>query len=381
MVGGVGVEEGVAVAGEERLVDVHARAVLAEDRLGHEGRVDAVLERHLLDDEAIGHGVVGHGHGVGVAQVDLVLGRGDLVVAVLDADAHLLEHEGRLAAQVARHVLRRQVEVPALVHNLGPVGGAEVKVLELRADEEAVALLGGLGERALECPARVGLLRLARRLEHVAEHPGDPPVAIVVPREDDERRGIGHGDHIALLDPRHPLHRRAVEPDPLVERPLELVDRDRHRLQEPQDVGEPQPHEPHALARGCLEHLLLRHGFRHGPVLLLSKCFPGICGTALRPRRSLPRTHRAAISPACQAQAPWGLCPQTPGIRRFTATGMPVYNAPAATEDRATLGSDPSAVAVPYGMGGAFRGAACYPPVHRQRDRLPGPVPSLCDPS
>jgi len=58
-----------------------------------------------------------------------------------------------------------------------------------------------------------------------------------------------------------------------------------------------------------------------------------------------------------------------------------VYNAPAATEDRATLGSDPSAVAVPYGMGGALRGAACYLPDHGRMERLPGPVQGLSDPS
>src|SRR5205807_3482090 len=39
----VAVEEGVAAVGEERLMRMHARAVLAEDRLRHEGRVVAGL--------------------------------------------------------------------------------------------------------------------------------------------------------------------------------------------------------------------------------------------------------------------------------------------------------------------------------------------------
>ena len=38
----VRVEELVAAVLEERLVGVHARAVLAEERLRHEGRVEAV---------------------------------------------------------------------------------------------------------------------------------------------------------------------------------------------------------------------------------------------------------------------------------------------------------------------------------------------------
>ncbi len=88
-------------------------------RLGHEGGVDAGGHRHLFDDQAAGQDAVGHGQRVRVAQVDLVLGRRDLVVAGLDADAHLLEREHGLAAQVAGAVERRQVEVAALVQGRG----------------------------------------------------------------------------------------------------------------------------------------------------------------------------------------------------------------------------------------------------------------------
>ena len=56
----VGVEERVAAVREERHVRVHARPVLAEDRLRHEGRVDAVLRGDLLDDQPVGDRVVGH---------------------------------------------------------------------------------------------------------------------------------------------------------------------------------------------------------------------------------------------------------------------------------------------------------------------------------
>ena len=114
-------------------MDVHAAAVLAEERLGHEGGVAAVLVRDLLHDRAVGHDVVGHLQAVGEAHVDLVLGRPDLVVRVLDLDAHLLERHDRVAAEVARLVERGQVEVPALVEHLRAVGAAEVEVLELRA--------------------------------------------------------------------------------------------------------------------------------------------------------------------------------------------------------------------------------------------------------
>ena len=51
--------------------------------------------------------------------------------------------------------------------------------------------------------------------------------------------------------------------------------------------------------------------------------------------------------------------PEPQGIYRFMANGMTAYNGVAATEDRATVGTDPSAVAGPYGTGGIPRGAAC----------------------
>ena len=55
--------------------------------------------RDLLHDEPERHHVVGHRERVGVAQVDLVLARAELVEAVLDRDAHRLEREDRLLAQ------------------------------------------------------------------------------------------------------------------------------------------------------------------------------------------------------------------------------------------------------------------------------------------
>ena len=66
-----------------------------------------------------------------VAHVDLVLGRADLVVGVLDVDAELLERQHRLAAHVGAGVERREVEVAALVEHLGAVVVAEEEVLEL----------------------------------------------------------------------------------------------------------------------------------------------------------------------------------------------------------------------------------------------------------
>ena len=105
------VVEGVVVAVEERHVGVHPRALHAGQRLGHEGRHDLMAGRDLLDDHAHGHDRVGHGQGVGVAQVDLVLAGRVLVLAVLDRDAHVLQGEDGLAAQLGAQVVGGQVEV------------------------------------------------------------------------------------------------------------------------------------------------------------------------------------------------------------------------------------------------------------------------------
>src|SRR5438105_1675976 len=64
------------------------------------------------------------------------------------------------------------------------------------------------------------------------------------PRDDLERRRVGAGHHVRLLDPGEPLDGAAVEAHALGERALELLRRDGEGLQEPQDVGEPQADEP-----------------------------------------------------------------------------------------------------------------------------------------
>ena len=81
------VVEGVVVALEQRQVGVHAAARAVPERLGHERGVRAVRDRDLFDHVPERHDVVGHRQRVGVAQVDLLLARRDLVVAELDRDA------------------------------------------------------------------------------------------------------------------------------------------------------------------------------------------------------------------------------------------------------------------------------------------------------
>ena len=114
-------EVGVLVAGEyrlavlpDRLVAVHARAVVAIDRLRHEGGGLAVDVRDLVDAILVDLHLVGHQrHGVEL-HAELVLGGSDFVVMLLDLDAHLGHGAEHFRAHVLHRILRRDREVAAL---------------------------------------------------------------------------------------------------------------------------------------------------------------------------------------------------------------------------------------------------------------------------
>ena len=192
------VEEGVPTVLEERHVRVHARAVLAEERLGHEGRVVAVPGGYLLHHQPVRQRLVGHVERVVVAHVDLVLRRRDLVMVVLDVDPDGLERGDRVVAHLGGGVLRRHREVAALIERLRSRGVLEEEVLELRADVERVEaeLLHPL-ERLSHHVARITVVRDAVGLDDVADETADlraERVAVLVDlaRHDLEgRRGRG----------------------------------------------------------------------------------------------------------------------------------------------------------------------------------------------
>ena len=68
--------------------------------------------------------------------------------------------------------------------------------------------------------------------------------------------------HVRLVDAGESFDRGAVEADAFLEGVLEFGRRDAHRLQEPQDIGEPESDEPHVtlFKRPEYEVLLLAHG-------------------------------------------------------------------------------------------------------------------------
>ena len=121
------IEELVDPINPERLVDVHAGAVVLEQRLGHEGHGVAVLIGDVLDDVLVEHHLVGHVDQGLEAHVNLGLaGRGDLVVLHLDLDAGLDELQHHVGAEILELVHRWHREVAALVAGTESEVGAAV---------------------------------------------------------------------------------------------------------------------------------------------------------------------------------------------------------------------------------------------------------------
>ncbi len=112
---------GVFVAGEyrlavlpDRLVAVHAGAVVAVDRLGHEGRGLAVDLRDLRDAVFVDLHAVGHHHQRRELQAELVLRGRHFVVMLLHLAAHARHGAEHFRAHVLRRVLRRHREIALL---------------------------------------------------------------------------------------------------------------------------------------------------------------------------------------------------------------------------------------------------------------------------
>ncbi len=174
----------ILVAGEhrlaalpDRLVAVHARAVVAVDRLRHEARGLAVDLRDLRDAVLVDLQLVGHQRHRRELHAELVLGGRHLVVVLLDLHAHLGHGGEHFRTHVLRRVLRRDREVAFL--------GADVM-------PEIAALIGG-----------VGVGREFDRVELEAGLVGLRAVAHVV---EDEELGLG-AEEDGVADA-HRLHHR-----------------------------------------------------------------------------------------------------------------------------------------------------------------------------
>ena len=144
----------------------------------------------------------------------------------------------------------------------------EQEELDLRVGVEGEPEVRGLGQSPLEHLPRVGVGRLAVRQHDVAEHPRRAR-RLGPPGQDLEGPRVRPGQHVRLGDPGEALDRGAVEADALVEGAFELGRRHRHRLEEAEHVGEPEPDEADVALLEGAEHellLLVHDGDRAAPV-------------------------------------------------------------------------------------------------------------------
>ena len=107
---------------------VHAGAGDAEDRLRHERGVQVVVQRDVLHDEAARADVVGRRQHVVIVKIDLVLAGRHFVMRGFDVDAHLLEGDDDVAADVFAEIDGREIEIAGAIVRFG--GGPAVAAAE-----------------------------------------------------------------------------------------------------------------------------------------------------------------------------------------------------------------------------------------------------------
>ena len=239
---------GILVAREERLavlpdrlVHMHARAVVAGDRLRQESGGQAVGRCDLMHAVLVELQVVGGLDEGAELHAELVLRRCHLVVVLLDRNAHVGHDREHFAADVLAAVDRRDRKVAALDARtmaevaLFIIAGAVVRALDgidgvhgavhrhvdlhifeneefgFRAEEGGVAEAGGfhVGQGCLGGAARVARIGLAgARLEDVAEQRQG---RLREERVDIAAIQVGHQRHVGFVDGLPAGDRRAVE--------------------------------------------------------------------------------------------------------------------------------------------------------------------------
>ena len=103
--------EDVATAGiQQALVQVHGAAGRSGDGLGHEDRVQAVLEGDFLGCVLEQKGLIGHRHGVAMQQVDLKLAWANLMEPGIGAYAQRGQRSGKFIPEGCESIPQVQAE-------------------------------------------------------------------------------------------------------------------------------------------------------------------------------------------------------------------------------------------------------------------------------
>ena len=134
----------------QRVVGVHARAVVAEDRLGHEGGRLTVAPGLILDDVLELHHVVARGEQRAETVVDLLLSGGaDLVMGPFDLQSGGEAGADHTIADIGHLIVGGDGEVAALESGLVPLVAAILLAAGVPGRLAGVNGVEGLGRRGL----------------------------------------------------------------------------------------------------------------------------------------------------------------------------------------------------------------------------------------
>ena len=197
------VEDVLALVVDEREVVVVSVGRHARERLGHERRQQAVLAGHRGADLPVGGDVVRGADRAVVAEVELELAGGVLVVAVAHVEAHPLAVIDDVEQHRTQFLELVDVVAVGLGHTLRVglgLAAAHPHHLGLDSNHEVEPELGlELAHDPLEVLARIGVEQLAGLgVVAVAVHPGDA----LVPGQDRERVEVGDRGQLGLLRPK-----------------------------------------------------------------------------------------------------------------------------------------------------------------------------------
>ena len=239
----------VAIAGEQidaalgqRHMHMHATAVIADDRLGHEGDGLAIAVRHVLDDVFHGHQVVGFLHQRIELGANLALaGIGHLVVVHFHFDAYFFQRLAHFRTQIVQRIQWCHREVATLHHR--PVAavaagvfaaGIPMRFFRINLEEGVAhfigkahrieneefrfwpeeALLGDAAGLQIRFGAMRHATRIARiglhggRIQHIAsQHQG----GVSGERIDEGGGRVGQQHHVGVLDTAPAANRAAIE--------------------------------------------------------------------------------------------------------------------------------------------------------------------------
>ena len=242
-------------------IDVKSAAGASLQRSGGKVRVQPVPGGDGFDDGEEGNGVVRGGQGIGIAEIHLVLAGAFLVVRGFRLNAHPLQRQADLPADIFTSVLRRDIHIGGLiirnVRDLAVFVQPEQVEFQLGAEGEGVARLRGVGNGLLEnAPGIVGKGR-AVRMGDGAEHPHHAPV-LRPPWQQGNGGSVGMEKQVGIHLVAEARDGGSVDGNAVLEGAFQLVGHDGDILGSAEAVAERKADELHVLLLNELYDLLRR---------------------------------------------------------------------------------------------------------------------------